>query len=191
MVTDGDPMRIAPQVGNHLLGRAKGRLGIDHPGVLSQLGQEAVKGFGGSQGSCRAGTAQRSLGVCPVEAREIFPPKDLGEPFDGEEEVTALGGNPACAVWGEGATGDDPVDMDVVLERLPPGMEHQGQADLTAEPLGIASEGLQGGRGALEEEAVEQLGVALGQGMERVRQGQDAVEVGNVSQLREACLDPA
>jgi hypothetical protein len=31
----------------------------------------------------------------------------------------------------------------------------------------------------------------LGQGIERVRQGQDAVEGGNVSQRREACLDPA
>ena len=81
--------------------------------------------------------------------------------------------------------------MLMLLERLPPGMQHQSQADLTAEPPGIASEGLQGGRGALEEEAVEQLGVTLGQGIERVRQGQDAVEVGNVSQLGATCLDPA
>ena len=81
--------------------------------------------------------------------------------------------------------------MDVMLERLSPGMEHQGEADLTAEPPGITAKGLQGGGGALEEEAVEQLGVALGQGVERVRQGQDTMEIGNVSQLREACLDPA
>src|SRR5712691_5214159 len=66
--------------------------------------------------------------------------------------------------------------MDVMLERLSPGMEHQGEADLTAEPPGITAKGLQGGGGALEEEAVEQLGVALGQGVERVRQGQDTME---------------
>jgi hypothetical protein len=143
--------------------------------MLPQLGQEAGKGLGGSQGGGRAGKAQRSLGVSPVEAREIFPPQDLAEPFDGEEEVAALGGNPALVVWGEGATGDDPVDMDVMLERLPPGMEHQGEADLTAEPPGITAKGLQGGCGALEEEAVEQLGVALGQGIEFVWQSQGFV----------------
>ena len=98
----------------------------------------------------------------PVEAREIFPPKDLGEPSDREEEGAALGGNPTLTVWSEGATGDDPVDMDMVLERLPPGMEHQREAEFTAEPLWVPPERLQSGRGALEEEAVEELGVALG-----------------------------
>ena len=165
MVADGHPVCRAPQGGDHLRGRGKRFLGIDDPGVLLQRGDEAGKCLGVSQGDCRAGKAQRSLDVSPVEAREIFPPKDLGEPFDGEEEVAALGGNPALAVWGEGAPGDDPVDMDVVLERLPPGMEHQGQAEFPAEPLGVPPERLQGGRGALEEEAVEELGIALGQGL--------------------------
>jgi len=62
-------------------------------------------------------------------------------------------------------------------------MEHQGQAEFTAESPGVPPERLQGGRGALEEEAVEDLGIALGQGVELVRQGQDATEIGNVSQL--------
>ena len=78
----------------------------------------------------------------------------------------------------------------MMLERLSPGMEHQGEAEFAAEPPGITSKGLQGSRSALEEEAVEELGVALGQGIERVRQGQDTVEVGNIEQFREACLDP-
>ena len=99
---------------------------------------------------------------------------------DGEEEVAALGGNPTRAVWGEGATGDDPMDMDVMLERLPPGMEHQGEADLTAEPPGITAKGLQGGCSALKEEAVEDLGIALSQGIELMGQGQHAMEIGNV-----------
>src|SRR6266446_3106286 len=104
MVTDGYPMGRATQVGDHLLSRGKGFLGIDHPGVLPQRGHEAVKGLGVSQGGGRAGTAQRSLRVGLMEAREIFPPKDLGEPFDRDEEVAALGGNPTLAIWGEGAT---------------------------------------------------------------------------------------
>jgi len=35
MVADGHPMRIAPQVGNHLRGRGKRFLGIDDPGVAA------------------------------------------------------------------------------------------------------------------------------------------------------------
>ena len=162
MIADGHPMRIAAQVGDHLRGRGKGRLGIDHPVGLLQRGDEAVKGCGVGQGGRGARESQGVLGVGPLEAREILAAKDLGEPFDGEEEVAALGGNPPLTVWSEGATGDDPVDMDVVLERLCPGMEHQGEAEFAAEPPGITSKGLQGGRGALEEEAVEELGVALG-----------------------------
>jgi hypothetical protein len=100
--------------------------------------------------------------VGPVEARAILPPQDLGEPSDREEEVAALGGHPTLTVWSEGATGTDPVDLDRVLERLPPGMEHQREAEFTAEPLWVPPARLQGGRGALEEEAVEELGVALG-----------------------------
>ena len=46
MIADGHPMRIAPQVGNHLRGRGKRFLGIDDPGVLLQRGDEAVKGLG-------------------------------------------------------------------------------------------------------------------------------------------------
>jgi len=38
-------------------------------------------------------------------------------------------------------------------------MEHQGQADLTAEPPGITAKGLQGSRGARKQEPVEQLGL--------------------------------
>jgi len=60
--------------------------------------------------------------------------------------------------------------MLMLLKRLPPGMEHQGEADLPAEPSGITAKGLQGGGGALEEEAVEELGVAVGQGIECVWQ---------------------
>ena len=170
----------AAQVRDHLLGRGKGWLGIDDPGVLLQRGDEAGKSLGVGQGSRGTREAQDLLGVGPLEAREILAAQDLGQAFDWEEEVAALRGNPARAVWDQGATGDDPVDVDVVLERLPPGMEHQGQADLTAEPPGITAKGLQGGGGALEEEAVEPLGVALGQGVERVRQGQDTMEIGNV-----------
>jgi hypothetical protein len=191
MGADGDPMGRAAQVRHHLLGRGNRRLGIDHPGVLPQLGQEVGKGLGVSQGGGRAGKTQGSPGVSPVEAGEIFPPQDLAEPLDREEEVAVLGGHPARAVRGESPTRDDAVDMDVMLEGLPPGMEHQGEADLPAEPPGITAKGLQGGCGALEEEAVEQLGVALGQGIEFVWQSQDTMEIGDVSQLGATRLDPA
>jgi hypothetical protein len=173
-------MRRAPQGGNHLRGRGPRVRGLDAPGVLLQRGDAAVKGLGGSQGSGRTCTAPRSLGVSPVEACEIVPPQDLGEPLDRAEAGTALGGNPTRAVWGEGATGDAPMDMEVVLERLPPGMAPQGKTACTAEPRGVPPERLPGGRGAPAEEAVEELGMALGQGVARVRQGQDTMKRGHV-----------
>ncbi len=129
MVADGHPMGIAAQVRDHLLGRGKRRLGIDDPGVLLQRSDEAGKNLGVGQGSRGTREAQDILSVGPLEAREILAAQDLGQAFDWEEEVAALRGNPALAVWDQGATSDDPVDVDVVLERLPPG-KYLGKSNL-------------------------------------------------------------
>jgi hypothetical protein len=43
LVTDSDPMGIAPEVGEHLPGTAEGRLGVDHPILGSELGEERAE----------------------------------------------------------------------------------------------------------------------------------------------------
>jgi hypothetical protein len=48
-------------------------------------------------------------------------------------------------------------------ERLAPGVEHGGHAEITAEVARIAAEAQECGGGALKEQAIDQPGVALGE----------------------------
>ena len=50
-------------------------------------------------------------------------------------------------------------------EILPPGVEHHGDAELAAEPAGIAAELEQGLRGGVEEQAVDESGFPWAMGL--------------------------
>ena len=58
--------------------------------------------------------------------------------------------------------------MDVLSQILPPGVEHHGDAEFAAEPPGIATELEQGLRGGVEQQAIDERGIALGDGVEFV-----------------------
>ena len=70
-------------------------------------------------------------------------------------------------------------------------MQHHGDAEFGAEVLGVATEGLEGLGGGMEQDLVEHRGVALRQGVELVRQGEDYMEVRDGEEVRFPCLDPA
>ncbi len=46
LVTDSDPMRIAPEVGEDLFRTAEGALGVDHPVLRPELREEGAEGRG-------------------------------------------------------------------------------------------------------------------------------------------------
>jgi len=54
-VRDGDPMRVACQILQHMLGSAERRLGVDHPLFTSQASEQRVEGARGGQCSYLAG----------------------------------------------------------------------------------------------------------------------------------------
>jgi hypothetical protein len=57
--------------------------------------------------------------------------------------------------------------------------------------VGVASEALERGGGGLKEEAVDELGVALGERVQGVVEGEDRVEVFDGEQLAAAGVEPA
>ena len=81
--------------------------------------------------------------VGSTQGAQVLAAKDLGEGLDGKEKVSAFGGNPSVMLGRQGTAGDHAVNMDVVLQNLIPGMKHHRDAQLTSEPFGIASKGLQ------------------------------------------------
>jgi hypothetical protein len=83
------------------------------------------------------------------------------------------------------------VHVHVLGEGLAPGVEDGGDAEVTAEMARVAAEAQEGGGGGVEQETVEELGVALGERVEGVGQGEDDVEVRNGQDLTPAGGKPA
>jgi hypothetical protein len=69
--------------------------------------------------------------------------------------------------------------MQVLSEILAPGMERHRDPDLAPEPLGISTEGLQGLRGRLKQEAIDRLWISLGKRVHLMGQGEDQMEIGH------------
>jgi hypothetical protein len=57
--------------------------------------------------------------------------EDTAEHFDGNKKGV-LGGEPASVARSEAASGDDAVNVRMMLQSLIPGMEHAEEADLCA-----------------------------------------------------------
>ncbi len=69
-------------------------------------------------------------------------------------------------------------------QRRAPGVQHGGEADLGAEVLRIGGDGDQGLGGGLEQDGVDLGLVVVGDVGDRLRQGEDEVEVRHRQQLR-------
>src|SRR6266481_2674969 len=78
---------------------------------------------------------------------------------------------------------NDVVNMGMMLEVLPPGMEHAEEPNIRSQVLGIASKFEQRSGAGAEEQIVEQPLVLEDESGELVRQGEDDVEVRHGQQL--------
>ena len=79
LMADGNPMRIPPEIRDHLLRPREGRLGIDDPVLLPDGVQPLGKRDGLRQRRCPRGKLQLPVGEGSVEAVEILPAKDPRE----------------------------------------------------------------------------------------------------------------
>lgn len=114
-VGDRDAMGIASEVGEHPVGSAKRRLGIHHPGLGVECGQEVAPrdGYDEGRGAAREGQAVRP--VRAVERLEVLRAEDLGEGPHRKEKAAARG-EPARAVAAQRAARDHAVQMEMLRE---------------------------------------------------------------------------
>ncbi len=123
---------------------------------------------------------QSPLVVEFLKAIAELGPEHQGEGCD-REEITRRDPSPALAVAGEAAAGDDAVQMIVRAQALAPGVQHGGDANLSAEAL--VAKGQQRGAGRGEEQVVERPAVLGDEGIEGMGQGKDDVEIGRRQQI--------
>lgn len=74
-VGDGDPVGIAAEIGEDLLGRAERRLGIDDPVLATKLPDRGREGMGLTEPVEGAGEAQSPSRIGRLEPLEEQPPE--------------------------------------------------------------------------------------------------------------------
>ena len=149
IVGDGDPMGIAAEVVEDFFGSAEWRLGVDDPWLFIKLSDQAVESGVSLERSGLARKNQLAAGKVLTEEVDILAAEYGGESFDGKEEIVR-GRNPAVAIVGQDAGGDEAVEMEMGLELLVPGVEHGDHPGLSAEV--VVAEGKKGLSGGIEKD---------------------------------------
>lgn len=180
-IGDGHPMGVAAELLQHLFRAAPGRLGVADPGVLLQLAEEGRPHFALSQRGALAGKAEAVVTPQSPHPRQVFTPEDLTEGLDGKQKA-GMAGPPLRALGSQPASGHDAVHVDMLGQRLAPGMEHGGNAQFGPQVLRATGKFLEGLGGGLAQEVVERPLVAPDEGIERMGKGKDAVAGGDREQ---------
>ena len=110
MVGDGDAMRIASQVMQHMLGAAEGWLGMDDPVLPIKHAQEEGEVLLLMERHALAEEAQLMAGKEAPQSGQELAAEDAAEHLDRQEEA-GTGSDPARVVRRESATGNDAVDV--------------------------------------------------------------------------------
>ena len=131
----------------------------------------------GKSGECAEEAEVTGLERSPELLQEEPSEQPRQHPHRQEEAGSAA--NPARAVQGQPAAGDEAVNMRMVLQVLGPGMEHADETDLGAEMARIGGDrGQRFGR-RLEQDGVHGCLVLEGDFCSRGRQRKDDVEIGH------------
>jgi hypothetical protein len=137
VVGNSYPVCVSRQIMEHMLRAAEGRLGIDHPIPAEQFPQECSEGPFRLQRFETAGKEKVSFSKSALQTRHELAAENTTEYLYRQEEGVAPRMDPPLAVWGKTAGGNHTVNMRMVLEVLPPRMEHTEETDLCPQVFGI------------------------------------------------------
>jgi hypothetical protein len=182
VVRDRDAVGVPREVVEHVGGAAKGRLGVHDPRLAIQRSQEGAKGGIRLQRRQRAREIEAPLSKGRPDAGHELAAKDFPQDRDRQEEART-GVDPPGAVRGQAAHRHDAVDVRMVLQPLAPRVQHHQPANGAAQSLRIPRDLQQGFSGRLKQEVVHHALVDEGEAGERLRHGEDEVDVASRQQL--------
>src|ERR1700740_2212007 len=119
MVGDGDAMRIASQIMQHMFGAAEGRLGIDDPVLRIEGAQEDGEALLVLKWDALTEEAQLIAGKEAPQSGDELAAEDTTEHLD-RQQKSGTRCDPARVVCRESSAGDHAVDVGMWSERLSP-----------------------------------------------------------------------
>ena len=114
----------------------------------------------------------------PLAGGEEEPAIQPGQHLHGQKEAGPAT-DPACPISRWPTTGHDAVNMRMMVQVLPPGVQHGNQPERGAEMLGVGGDEAQRLGRRLEQDAVDDGLVLEGDLGDRRRHGEDNMEVGH------------
>jgi len=189
MVGDGDAVRVAAQVMENMLRTSERFFAVDDPVLAEELPEEARERLRLGEEPKVAVEAELAIGEGALESCDELASEDAAEHLDRKKEGITWA-DPARVIEGEPAGGNHAMNMRMMLQFLIPSMEHAEEADVGAEMFGIASDCEERCRAGAEQQIVDDLLVAQGQGRQQVREREDDVNIGRGQQFFTARLDP-
>jgi hypothetical protein len=136
VIGDGDTVRIARQIVEHMLWSTEWRFGVNHPVLSKQCAQEGAEYLVLRQWFQRAGQAQISVTEGLLEAVHELPAEHTAQNSHRKEKGIARM-HPALVIRGKTSGRDHAMDMRVMQQVLAPSVKHAEETDFCAEVLRI------------------------------------------------------
>ena len=133
LIGDGHSMGITTQIFQHLRRSAHWLLGIDHPVMLVQLGQELLPNTGGK----RCVLAQWAGGALLLQRGDELAAEHFGEGLDRKQEAPPW--PHPLSRSGQRATGDQGMHVQMATEVLLPGVQYQTEGRRPPSQRGLAA----------------------------------------------------
>ena len=124
-----------------------------------------------------------------MEVHQKQAAEQSGQDSHGQEESWSTG-DPSQAVGGESSAGNYAMDMRMVEQILPPGVEDGEKSDFRTQVLGIGGDDAHRLGCGTEKDAVDDLFVVKSDGGYLIGQRKDNMKIGGIEQLGLAILDP-
>lgn len=193
-IRDRDPVRVATEISQCLLGRAERTLGIGDPALRPQSADECaplIQG-GGARGLA---VCESAAAISPLQASNDQRAEAITQAADRHEEgsfafAIASTVTPA-AVLGQAAAGHDAVDVRMQSEIATPGMQDLDLTDLGAEMLGVLGQVGDRAPGTGHYQIIAEIRCCTSQVVELLRHGADDVKVHDRKKFLRPLAHPA
>jgi hypothetical protein len=136
-IGDRNAMGVSAEIAKHLVSPAERRFAVDHPAQGVKLADQTSEQSGLSQAAKQAVELELSGSVSLLECFKKLAAENFAEDLLREKEAVVSRAHPEGVISRQAASGNDAVNVRMMLQLLIPGMEDAEEANLGTEMLGV------------------------------------------------------